>query len=215
MGNVIIGAALLTLLGAGDVVAADANCDMPERPRSIMSTHTVAPYPKASLEAFEEGNVLAEVAIGTGGAPTDVQLLVSSGYPNLDAGVLAHLKAKWLWEPEPSGCPARRARVQVTMDLRDAGVQAPPRVIKLLMTDGDFPPGAGRAARGTTSIAVSLGGPGVLKKIHLLKSSGYAELDYQSQSFARDRYKFDAGQMDGKPVYTLFQLDFVWPDRRK
>ena len=215
MRGVIVGLIFCMSLTTEVVAATGDGCDKLEVLRPIMSTHILPPYPKASVEALEEGEVLSEVTIDAEGVPSDIKLITSSGYPALDEGVMAHLKTKWRWAPgPPPECPVRHTKINVTMDLRDVGVQAPPRVTHIQMVDADFPSGSGADEHGTTSIAMSIGGAGVLKKIYLLKSSGYRDLDSQAQNYARSRYSYSPGQMDGKPVYTLIYLDFIWPSRR-
>lgn len=191
-----------------NALAVEPACGM----NPVVSTRTLPPYPKASVLAHEEGNVLAEVDIDASGIPTQIRLITSSGYSNLDAAALDHVKTVWRWGTVAQECPTRSTRVQVTMDLRDAGVPAKPHATTVSMTKDDFPPRSWeRNQHGTTSLAVELAAPRNFKRVFLLKSSGYPELDQQAQQIAW-RYKFVAGQLDEKPVTTLFYLDVVWPE---
>lgn len=194
-----------------NALAAEPDCAM----HPVVSTRTLPPYPKASVLAQEEGNVLAEVDINASGIPTQIRLITSSGYPNLDAAALDHVKTVWRWGAVAQDCPARSTRVQVTMDLRDAGVPAKPRATTVSMAKDDFPLRSWeRNQHGTTSLAVELAAPNNFKRVFLLKGSGHPELDQQAQQIAW-RYKFVAGQLDEKPVTTLFYLDVVWPENRQ
>lgn len=208
-------AAIAVLLGSigfcTNALAAEPDC----RTVPVVSTRTLPPYPKASVQAQEEGVVLAEVDIGASGIPSEVRIVTSSGYPNLDAATLGHVKTVWRWTAVPQECSARSTKVQVTMDLRDAGIPAKPRVTTISMAKDDFPLRSWeRNQHGTTSLAVELAAPNNFKRVFLLKSSGHPELDQQAQQIAR-RYKFVIGQMDEKPVTTLFYLDIVWPKNRQ
>jgi len=91
------------LLAAGPSVAV-AQPETAPCPVPIQSTFTKPPYPNGAAQDHEEGTVLALIFLRATGAPAHVDLLESSGFPDLDEAALAWIKDHWMWQPPQNGC---------------------------------------------------------------------------------------------------------------
>lgn len=90
--------------------------------QSIMSTHTIPPYPPIAIRLGEQGNVTLQVHISENGAVTDAVVLRTSGHPRLDEAAVAWVKAHWRYRPaEQAGKPvASTMSAVVKFELRNA-----------------------------------------------------------------------------------------------
>lgn len=177
--------------------------------RPIMATHTLPPYPEMSVMMGEQGTSLLTVTIGTDGVPTDVQVEKTSGSIRLDEAARDHVKQNWRWAPIPNGCTAWRTRVSIKWDVHDAP-QAPPTFIVVRMKPEDFPAGAlARREKGAVAVLVALRPSGEFIDVKLAQGSGFPDLDEQSMNYVKVRH-WAPGQMDGKPVSTVFQIVLSW-----
>ena len=82
----------------------------------ILSTHTLAPYPVASVQQDEQGTVMLTVYIGADGAPTDIKIETSSGFPRLDEAASIYVKSHWRWNPPDKGCSNTRVSYNWSLD---------------------------------------------------------------------------------------------------
>jgi TonB family protein len=72
----------------------------PTKPVSpIVSTHTLPPYPAASMATGEEGRSTLWVLLDRDGNAIDVHLRSSSGSARLDDAAIEYVKNNWKWEP--------------------------------------------------------------------------------------------------------------------
>jgi protein TonB len=87
----------------------------------IARTHTIPPYPELSRKLNEQGSVVLEVTIDTGGSVSDATVQTSSGSQRLDDAAVAWVKAKWRWNPPTqNGQPSSaRTLVKVTFNLKN------------------------------------------------------------------------------------------------
>lgn len=74
-------------------------------------------YPAVSRRLGEEGRVLLAVQVDADGAPRQVRIARSSGYPRLDAAALAAVE-KWRFVPARQGEHSVAASVNVPMHFR-------------------------------------------------------------------------------------------------
>jgi TonB family protein len=187
--------------------AAESSCQL----QPIMETHTLPKYPKESADAREEGQVLLSVAIDSDGVPSSTQLITTSGYPRLDQAVLEYIKASWRWRPILKECPPVVTRVNVTMDLRDAGAPAGLHANTVVMSKSDFPAG-GSGLHGETLLMISILQTVNFPKVSLVRSSGHSVLDGRAEEIALFKLKYFPAKIDDKPADTVLYLTVVWPD---
>lgn len=191
--------------------AQDGACTAPDRLlRAIQGTHTIPPFPSASLMADESGTTLLQVVIETEGIVREASVLQSSGYPRLDAAAMDHVKNIWRWEPPVQHCqPVRVAtRVSIHWDARDwPSDQHMPTL--MTMDVKDYPPGAlRRREQGIVSVSVIIAADGsIISSVG--RSSGYPELDQKAMELAKT-WRLKPATVDGKPVDTPLYLRALW-----
>lgn len=204
----LAGCAAISGARAAEKPACDAK-DVVKTLRPLMATHTLPPYPEMSVMTDEHGTTLLTVTIGTDGVVTDAQIQETSGSIRLDEAARDHVKQNWRWAPIPDGCSAWRTRVSIKWDVRDAP-QGPPTFVAVHMTPGDFPAGAlARHEKGTVAVIVAVRPGGEFSTVKVAQGSGFPDLDERSLDYAKVRH-WIPGQMDGKPVFTVFQLVLFW-----
>ena len=182
--------------------------------RPIMATHTQPPYPTAATNMEEEGKTLMRVSIGPDGIPTSVIVETSSGSVRLDSAAAAHIKANWRWLPPlgPDCAPVKvETGVLVSWALHDA---PPPDTIKyteLHMAPSDYPPGAmDRKEQGYTTIVITLPADGSAPTYSVNLPSSFPDLDDRALEIIKTRYRWKAGEMNGKPVVTTLGVVAIW-----
>ncbi len=89
---------------------------------SVGSTHTIPPYPPLARRLNHEGSVLLKISIAASGAVTDVQVVKSSGYHELDEAARDWVKSHWRYRPATrAGHPvASTTQARVRFNLREA-----------------------------------------------------------------------------------------------
>jgi len=220
------GAAALLSLSVPAIAADDAACQQCFSPpggkplcvpnggaRPIMTTHLIPPYPQMSVMTDEQGISLLSVEIGADGAPTDVQVINSSGSLRLDEAARDFVKATWRWTPPLAQCgpTAPKLRVSIKWDLRDARQDNGPRAPVLTMREADFPPDAfRRKEQGMSTVFLVIQGDGSLARAQVTKSSGFPDLDARALELAKTRYHWAPATMDGKAVNTPMYVGFLW-----
>jgi TonB family protein len=197
---------------SGARAAEQATCDskdIPKALRPIMATHTLPPYPEMSVMTNEQGTTLLTVTIGADGVPTDVQIQETSSSIRLDEAARDYVKQNWRWAPFAEGCAAVRTRVSVKWDVRDAR-RDPPGFLVVRMKPEDFPAGAlARHEKGAVAVIVAIQPGGAFADVKLGQGSGFPDLDELSLSYVKVRH-WTPGQMDGKPVFTVFPMVLLW-----
>jgi protein TonB len=90
--------------------------------KPIGRTHTLPPYPVASLRSGEQGTTGMIVHITVEGTVDDCKVEKGSGSDRLDSAACEFVKARWRWSPPTNqGVPtATSTRVAVKWDLKDA-----------------------------------------------------------------------------------------------
>jgi protein TonB len=93
----------------------------PTQLTAIARTHTLPPYPDLSRKLSEQGSVVLEVTIDTGGNCTDATVQTSSGSQRLDDAAVQWVKARWRWNPPTTNGQPSSARtlVKVTFNLKN------------------------------------------------------------------------------------------------
>jgi TonB family protein len=182
--------------------------------RPIMSTHTLPPYPELSTKLEEDGTTLLNVFIGPDGTPTDVTVSNSSGSVRLDSAAVAHVKAAWKWQPPlgPDCVPTKVAtRVSVNWALHD---RPPPDTIRytvLNMAQADYPPEAiERKEQGFVTLVITVPTDATAPNVAVSTTSGFPDLDDKAVGIVKTRYRWKAGEMNGKPVITTLGVLAVW-----
>jgi protein TonB len=104
---------------AGAVSAGPAH-DLPPRYDAAYLDNPPPEYPAAARRRRIEGTVLIDVAVGSDGRPTAVQLASSSGEELLDRAALAAVRA-WRFVPAQRGSDSVAGQVRVPMRFRLAG----------------------------------------------------------------------------------------------
>jgi len=94
----------------------------PTKLEPIMSTRTKPPYPTISQRLGEQGTTEMIVTIGTDGRVKAAEVTKSSGSKRLDDAAVAHVTARWRWNPPTQeGKPVEaRQIVRVEWTLKDA-----------------------------------------------------------------------------------------------
>ena len=73
----------------------------------VAGTHTQTPYPPISQRLGENGTAELRVTVGADGAPSQIEIVGSSGSKRLDDAAAAHVKSVWLWQPRVGCGPAQ------------------------------------------------------------------------------------------------------------
>ncbi|HET7083194.1 MAG TPA: energy transducer TonB [Rhizomicrobium sp.] len=182
--------------------------------RPIMATHTLPPYPALSTKLEEEGTTLLRVAIGLDGTPTEVIVDNSSGSVRLDSAAAAYVKTVWRWQPTlgPDCTPMKIVtRVSINWALRDRPSPDAVRYTQLNMAQADYPPGAmERKEQGFVTVAITVPPDGATPGFAVSSTSGYPDLDDKALDILKTRYRWKAGEMNGKPVLTTLGIIAIW-----
>lgn len=90
--------------------------------QSVGSTHTIPPYPPEARRLNHEGVVLLKITIAASGDVTDVQVMQSSGYGELDKAAQEWVKSHWRYRPATQGGHpvASTTEARVRFNLREA-----------------------------------------------------------------------------------------------
>jgi protein TonB len=72
---------------------------VPTRLEPIAQTHSLPPYPTIARSLGEDGTTQMRVAISIQGAPTDCEIVKTSGSPRLDATACNYVLRHWRWNP--------------------------------------------------------------------------------------------------------------------
>lgn len=208
---------LFLLFAQARTQAQDAPCAAhPGSPvlRPIVSTHTQPPYPDVATKLEEEGRTLVKVTIGPDGTPTDVIVENSSGSVRLDSAAAAYIKANWKWQPPlgPDCAPVKaQTQVMVSWALHDRPPAGAIRYTELNMAPADYPPGAmDRKEQGFVTVVVTIPADGSAPNYSVTTPSIFPDLDDRALDIIKTRYRFRAGEMNGKPVVTTLGVIAVW-----
>lgn len=71
---------------------------------AIASTHLTPAYPEDARQRGQKGHVLLRVLVDKYGFVRNPELVVSSGYAQLDQASIDAVKDRWRWEPPPPEC---------------------------------------------------------------------------------------------------------------
>lgn len=70
---------------------------------AVGSTHTIPPYPAVARRLGQQGVVALQLMISPSGEVTAVDIVQSSGFPELDQTAAAWVKARWKYKPAVLG----------------------------------------------------------------------------------------------------------------
>ncbi|HKY19261.1 MAG TPA: TonB family protein [Rhizomicrobium sp.] len=199
---------------------AAAACVRQIRPRSIMSTHQIPPYPELSIRLNEEGETRVLVTLGDDGVPVDTAVERSSGSARLDQAATSFVKANWRWEPFVNFCGApAQLLVSVVWALKDRDNPLdsvdPARMISALSIiapdDADYPADAlAQKQRGMSGLLVVLSDSGQIQDVVLSTPSGSDSLDQKAIVLAKTKFRWTAPMLNGKPAGCLMIVMVIW-----
>jgi protein TonB len=195
-------------------------CAPQTRPRPIVSTRKLPPYPPMAVRQGEQGFTKLRVTLGADGAPTAVAVVQSSGVQQLDDSAVNTVQTEWRWEPPGAGCPAPLTLdVSVNWQLKDrpnalAGID-PLRLMSVLSIiapdDADYPADAlAQKQRGLTGLLVALSDTGQAQDVIVSTPSGSDSLDQKAVQLAKDKFRWAAPALNGKPIGGLMVVMVVW-----
>jgi protein TonB len=92
-------------------------------PSSISSTHTTPPYPGVARKLGEQGTVKLKLTISPQGVVTAVDVVQTSGFPDLDQTAVYWVMSNWRYRPAVQGgvAVAGTALAAVVFSLKNAG----------------------------------------------------------------------------------------------
>lgn len=161
-------------LAAGSASAAEPTviCDSTNpKIMAIVNTHTIAPYPKRSMELGEQGVVRLHVTLGKDGVPMNVTVSESNASKRLTEAASAYIKSTWRWQPLPPECA--NAAISVDYIWNRA-----PNYLKIFADDPRYPAAAQVSKLGGWGdVIVSISKTGAITNSEVLTSTGSAEMD--------------------------------------
>lgn len=206
---------------ASDIKARDAAaCAQQLRPRPVMSTHQLPPYPEISVRLNEEGSTRLRVTIGNDGVPTDAVVEQGSGSQRLDEAATNFVKATWRWEPVVNFCGAPVSMgVVIDWKLKNrnnplSGID-PARLMSALSIiapdDADYPPDAlAQKQWGMSGLLVMLSDTGQAQEVIVSTPSGSDSLDQKALQLAKSKFRWTPATLNGKPVGGMMIVMVVW-----
>lgn len=85
-------------------------------PLPIPTTRFRMPYPSDARERNQKGHVFLRVLVDKYGFARNPEVVVSSGYAQLDQAAIDSVKDRWRWEPPPPECQESGVITGVTFD---------------------------------------------------------------------------------------------------
>ncbi|HWY62075.1 MAG TPA: TonB family protein [Rhizomicrobium sp.] len=171
-------------------LGADVACTMPNQPipSPVMATHSIPPYPTYSVVAGEQGTTDVNVTVGTGGAPTAIALINSSGSKRLDDATIQYVTANYKWLPAIKDCLPQAAVVHLRIAWSlPANFNYPPGTLVINPNIRDYPPDSlSRGEHGVTAILLVFANSEAQTSV--LISSGSPTLDAKAQAMVQERY---------------------------
>ena len=82
----------------------------------IPFTRYLAPYPEDARQRGQKGNVLLRVLVDKYGFARNPEVVISSGYAQLDQAAIDSIKDRWRWEPPPPECAESGVTTSVAFD---------------------------------------------------------------------------------------------------
>jgi TonB family protein len=168
-------------------------------------------YPPASRLIGEQGDVTVSFIIQTDGSVSQVTIVGSSGIARLDeAAILA--ASTWRYRPATQdGKPvAYRWIAKLVFKMRDSFWNA--ATFKIIEAPEDAYPADALANRqqGSTGLAVLIDENGNVLNASVQQTSGVPTLDEASLVLVRNRLRFAAATVDGKPLKSYFAIVVNW-----
>jgi protein TonB len=168
-------------------------------------------YPLLSVVLNEEGTSLVSFDVLTDGTTRNQKLERSSGSPRLDDAAITTTK-RWLYTPALSAGKPVACRVLAAVEWKlhgDYGWWGPPLMIAL--TREDYPPAVlARGEQGVVVLTVFAATDKKARKVMVMQSSGYPDLDEASVDLALGKSHLTLGTYDGKPAGTAMLLVMNW-----
>lgn len=73
-------------------------------PLPIPTTRYRAPYPEDARQRNQKGHVFLRVLVDKYGFARNPEVVISSGYDQLDQAAIDSVKDRWRWDPPPPEC---------------------------------------------------------------------------------------------------------------
>lgn len=212
-----LAACIAVLLPAWAQPAADIpQCNSPGIVQpTAANSHVAGEYPLLSGVLGEQGDTILDIVIMQDGSVGAASVAKSSGSLRLDDAAVDVVQKGWRYHPAlRNGAPlACRWKVDVRWVLHETlftnSPDNPGMVIK--MKPEDYPADArARGEQGAVALMVLYSEDGKPRKVQIVKSSGYPDLDAASTTLALARLRTANATYDGKPVKTVVMLVMVW-----
>jgi TonB family protein len=213
----VLAASVAISLPAAAQAATDIpNCASPGIVQpTAANTHVADEYPLLSVVLGEQGDTILDIVIQPDGSVGTAGVAKSSGSLRLDDAAVDTVQKHWRYHPaQQNSAPiACRWKVEVHWVLHKTmfanSPDNPGMVIK--MKPEDYPADARtRGEQGAVALVVLYSEDGKSQKVHIIKSSGYPDLDAASTTLALARLRAGNATYDGKPVKTVVMLVMVW-----
>ncbi len=147
-------------------------------PLSVPTTRYRAPYPQDARQRNQKGHVLLRVLVDKYGFARNPEVVISSGYAQLDQASIDSVKDRWRWELPPPECQESGVVAGVTFDwnlVRKAG-DIPPEMVYL---DDAFYPAKARERKlgGEGKVEYTISGDNKVTDARVTASTGSPDLD--------------------------------------
>ena len=144
----------------------------------IYSTRRIAPYPEDAQRRSQAGQTILRLLIDKYGFARNPEVVISSGYAQLDQAAIDSIRDRWRWEPPPPECQESGVVISETYNwnLRGPGSKEKPSPIYL---DDPLYPGEARARKqgGTGEVEYTISPDNKVTDAHVTSSTGSPALD--------------------------------------
>ena len=159
----------------------------------ILSTRYYLPYPEDAVRRGQKGRTLLRVVVDKYGFARNPEVVISSGYAQLDQASIDSVKDRWRWEPPPPECAENGVILSLVFSwdfVRKPGESQP----DLIYLDSPSYPAQARTRKlsGEGKVEYTISGDNKVTDAHVTSSTGSPDLDAAMIANARAR-KFQYG----------------------
>jgi TonB family protein len=162
----------------------------------------------------EQGTTTVRFTVTEEGTATAATIETSSGSMRLDDASIEEIQTRWRYRPartsdnKPVACVYK---AEVRWILHDNAHVLPPELQRMVlrMAPADYPAGArARREQGVVFLLVQYDGSG--KKVSVISSSGFAELDRAAERIITEKLVIAPGMFNGQAIMTTAFVPVQW-----
>ncbi len=154
----------------------------------IPSSRYQAPYPENARERGQKGHVFLRVRVDKYGFARQVEVVISSGYAQLDQAAIDSIKDRWRWEPPPAECRESGVITSVSFNWGLSWVHGEPQPDPIYLDNLLYPAQArARGEGGEGKVEYTVSTDYKVTEAHVTESTRSPELDAAMIAFIRAR----------------------------